>query len=49
MPEFEMTVTAFRCGRCQYTWLPRFERRPTICPKCKSPYWDKERIREPKT
>ncbi len=41
----EVTVTAFKCERCGHVWLPKTERRPTICPKCKSPYWDKPRIR----
>jgi len=31
-----------RC-RCGHEWLPResTEDRPTVCPKCKSPRWDK--------
>ena len=49
MPEIQLTVTGFKCGRCEHIWLPRTERRPTICPKCKSPYWDKERIRPAKS
>ena len=32
------------CQRCGHKWLPRaFQRK--VCPKCKSPYWDKERTR----
>lgn len=38
-----MTVTGYRCARCDWQWLPRTARRPTICPHCKSPYWDRER------
>lgn len=31
-----------RCARCAHEWLPRRKtEKPTICPKCKSPYWDK--------
>lgn len=30
------------CMRCLHTWIPRKED-VRICPKCKSPYWDKER------
>ncbi len=41
----ETTLKAFQCERCGHKWVPRTERRPTICPKCKSPYWDKQRIR----
>jgi len=35
-----------RC-RCGHEWLPRTKaadgsvERPTVCPKCKSPRWDK--------
>jgi predicted Zn-ribbon and HTH transcriptional regulator len=30
-----------RC-RCGHAWLPRESTdRPTVCPKCKSPRWDK--------
>ena len=36
-------VTAYRC-RCGYEWVPRDVRsteRPRVCPKCKSPNWDR--------
>lgn len=33
-------LTGCRC-RCGHEWLPRGEERPTVCPKCKSPYWDR--------
>jgi len=30
-----------RC-RCGHEWLPRItEEKPRVCPKCKSPNWDK--------
>ena len=30
-----------RC-RCGHQWLPRGEHeKPRVCPKCKSPYWDR--------
>lgn len=31
------------CERCGHTWLPRIETKPVLCPKCKSPSWDKKR------
>ena len=39
------TITAYQCDRCKHKWIPRLkiEEKPTICPKCKSPYWDKPR------
>lgn len=37
-----------RC-RCGHEWLPRGEEkppvRPAVCPKCKSPLWDKPKQR----
>ena len=30
-----------RC-RCGHEWLPREQgEKPRVCPKCKSPYWDR--------
>jgi len=38
-------LKGFRCDRCNHEWLPRLkiEQEPTICPKCKSAYWNKPR------
>ena len=48
MAVFEKTVWAFRCERCEHEWIPRKpwsegKPLPTVCPKCKSPYWNKPR------
>ncbi len=43
MPETTITKTGYRCIRCGWEWLPRREAVPTIGPKCKSPYWNRER------
>ena len=43
MAEFKMEVTAYKCDRCRHQWIPREKEKPTICPKCKSPYWNKPR------
>jgi hypothetical protein len=33
-----------RCERCNYEWIPRnLQVEPEMCPKCKSPYWNKPR------
>ncbi|MGI9011114.1 MAG: hypothetical protein ACR2F1_08000 [Nitrososphaeraceae archaeon] len=44
-------VEQLECNRCFYKWWPRISRDgktviPQVCPnpKCKSPYWNKERI-----
>ena len=32
------------CLRCNHTWAPRKPNNiPKVCPKCKSPYWNKPR------
>lgn len=33
----------YTCFRCTYSWIPRVSK-PTVCPKCKSPYWRKPRV-----
>jgi len=41
----EFQVTAYRC-RCDREWIPRNKgERPRVCPKCKSPNWDRPRKR----
>lgn len=44
---------AFQCERCFHRWLPRKKgnddiqlHQPQVCPKCKSPYWNKPRQKE---
>ena len=41
-----VTLDGFRCERCGHTWVPRAttEGDPVICPKCKSPYWNKPKL-----
>jgi len=40
----KVKLSGYRCERCGHEWLPREKRRdPTVCPKCKSPYWDRKR------
>lgn len=31
--------------RCGYQWKPRVDEKPRTCPKCKSPNWDRPRVR----
>jgi predicted Zn-ribbon and HTH transcriptional regulator len=37
----KITITKLKCERCGHTWYPKSEKIPTVCPKCKNPYWDK--------
>lgn len=36
------TRNLHECRRCGHTWLSKSPR-PTVCPGCHSPYWDRER------
>ena len=42
----KITLDGYCCLRCNHEWIPRtkVDVRPTTCPKCKSPYWDKKKI-----
>jgi Zn finger protein HypA/HybF involved in hydrogenase expression len=35
-----LELPTYKCLRCQHEWIPRTRRKPRVCPKCKSPYWD---------
>ncbi len=47
MPLEKITVWGYRCQRCDHTWVPRDTSdtalEPAVCPKCKSPYWNRPR------
>lgn len=36
-------IEGYRCERCKHEWIPRGKEHPSVCPKCKSPYWNKAR------
>lgn len=39
-----VNLKGYQCERCEHTWLPReSEQEPRVCPKCKSPYWNRPR------
>ena len=44
-PELGMVqLLGCRC-RCGHEWLPRSaDEKPRVCPKCKAPNWDKEKL-----
>jgi DNA-directed RNA polymerase subunit RPC12/RpoP len=46
----KITLQGYRCERCGHVWVKRSatEGDPIICPKCKSPYWNKKRRTEEK-
>ena len=36
-------LEGYKCERCSHEWVPRSKTddTPIICPRCKSPYWDR--------
>src|SRR5205814_370507 len=39
-----ITILGHRCERCGHEWLPKGrDREPEVCPRCKSPYWNRPR------
>jgi len=39
----EITLKGYKCERCGHEWVPRDKTEPKVCPKCKSPYWNRPR------
>jgi len=44
----KIKLKGYRCERCGHEWSPRKNQRPNVCPKCKTAYWDKPRIKPKK-
>ena len=44
----EIKVYECKCERCKHEWITMTEELPVVCPKCKSPYWDKPLNKEKK-
>ena len=44
MPEVEIKRAGWKCARCGHIWEPIREGKPTVCPRCHSPYWDRPRV-----
>ena len=40
----KIEINQVTCERCKHKWYPRSPE-VVICPKCKSPYWDKKKVR----
>src|SRR6478752_454589 len=43
MAKVQIQVWGYRCERCGHEWVPRNDAEPRVCPKCKSPYWNRPR------
>ncbi len=44
----KIVINQVTCQRCGHKWYPRSPE-VIICPHCKSPYWDKKKVRTTKT
>ena len=42
---YNILIKGNKCYRCSHEWTQREEDKPRICPKCKSPYWDKPKTK----
>lgn len=40
-----ITAWRFVCERCGFAWQSTAEKPPITCAKCRSPFWDKQRLR----
>ena len=45
----EVMIKGCKCNRCNHEWSPNkvtglINKTPIVCPKCKSPYWDRPRL-----
>ncbi len=45
MARVPITIMGYRCERCSHEWIPRGDpdEEPRVCPKCRSPWWNKPR------
>ena len=41
----KIKLDGYMCERCEHKWTPRENSttEPMVCPKCKSPYWNRPR------
>jgi len=39
----KMTISELTCKKCNYSWFPKTEEEPKVCPKCKSYRWKEPR------
>jgi hypothetical protein len=48
MNEQNQVYTIFQCHRCSHQW-PSKQKSPIICPRCKSPYWNRPKTKKQTT
>ena len=42
---YDVLILGNKCYRCNHRWVQREKDKPRICPKCKSPYWDRPKTK----
>ena len=42
----EKDFIILKCKRCGYVWHPRNKTIPIRCPDCRTPYWNREKIKK---
>jgi predicted Zn-ribbon and HTH transcriptional regulator len=45
--EHALAILTRECLKCKHKWVLRKPLEPKICPRCKSFYWDRERLSTP--
>ncbi len=45
-PKPKPTFKPLTCKRCNRTWTPRSKELPVQCPRCHSPYWNRDRMKK---
>jgi predicted Zn-ribbon and HTH transcriptional regulator len=43
MAKVKVFRDGWKCERCGHDWIPKTAKKPTVCPACKSPYFDRPR------
>lgn len=38
-----VSILGNKCYRCNHEWKGNGNQKPTVCPSCFTPYWDKPR------
>ena len=41
----DILIKGNKCYRCEHKWVQREEAKPSVCPHCKSPYWDRPKTK----
>jgi rubrerythrin len=41
MESIQIVRVLYTCKRCTYQWFSK--KKPTVCARCHSPYWDKDK------